>query len=389
MSPEVAKFIAPKKTYFGSGATSRIGEAIKWFKAKRIFVVTDRGVRKAGLASILLREIEATRSTAEVFDETRPEPTVDTVEAAAKELTRMGGADLIVSLGGGSVIDVAKCANVVASNGGSILDYEDGIEHPRRVGRVLPSAAIPTTAGTGSEATVWAVFIDPSRKYKTAIQDERLVADLAILDTEMTKTMPAAVTAATGMDALTHAIESYVSRYANPLTDALCVQAIALVAQSLGKAVRNGKDTAARANMLLASYMAGSAFNNSSLGIVHTMAEALGGFYGIPHGVTNALMLPHVMRFNAGATPARYADVAKLMGEDVSGMNRREAAERAATSVEELRRRTGLPDRLRVVGVKKKDFPALLDIADRWANLSGNPRNVTRRQLESLYEKAY
>ena len=389
MSPDIAKFIAPGLTYFGAGAASRAADIAERFKARKAFLVTDKGVRKAGLVDVVINTLETAGLTVDVFDRTTPEPMVETVQEASKTLAEAGRVDLIVSVGGGSVMDVAKCADVVASNGGSILDFEDGIENPRKVRCLMPHLAIPTTAGTGSETTFWAVFIDPKRRFKTAIQDERLVADVAILDPEMTITMPPAVTAATGMDALTHAIESFVSVHANPITDALCVQSIKLVAQNLKRAVKDGKDTDARANMLLASYMAGAAFNNSSLGIVHTLAEAIGGYYRISHGITNALMLPGVMRFNSRAVVGKLAMVAQLMGEDISGLKKRNAAELAAGSVADLRKRTGLPGRLREVGVRREDFPALLDIADRWANSSGNPRQVTRRQLEKLYEEVF
>jgi alcohol dehydrogenase class IV len=324
-----------------------------------------------------------------VFDGTEPEPTTDSIDAAVKAMQEVGGADVIVSLGGGSVMDVAKCANVVLMNGGSILDYEDGAEEQRPISKLLPHVALPTTAGTGSEATIWAVFIDPSRMLKTAIQSLDLVPDAAILDPELTITMPPHVTAGTGMDALTHAIEAFASSYANPLTEALCVKAIELVARNLRTAVAEGGDLGARANMLIASYMAGLAFSNSSLGIVHTLAEAMGGYYRIPHGVTNALMLPHVMEFNARATPDRFATIARLMGEDTGGVTTETAAEMSWRAVRSLSEDVGLPQTLRQVGVRKEDLPGMIAIADKWANLSGNPRDVMREDIEEIYLRAY
>ncbi|HEX9907525.1 MAG TPA: iron-containing alcohol dehydrogenase [Thermoplasmata archaeon] len=389
MSGGIKKLETPGRTYFGAGASSKIVEVVDHYSAKKVFVVTDKGVRRAGLLDTLLGLLRETRAKIGVFDGTESEPTVKSVAAATEAIADAGGSDLIISLGGGSVMDVAKCANVVHMNGGSILDYEDGISNPKTARRILPHVAIPTTAGTGSEATVWAVFIDPKRKFKTGIQNPGLIANVAILDPEMTRTMPANVTAATGMDALTHAIEAYVSVYANPLTEAYCVRAISLAARSLRKAVKDGDDIGARSDMLLSSYMAGSAFSNSSLGIVHTLAEAMGGYYRIPHGMTNALMLPHVMEFNLKASTDKFAEIANLMGARTAGLGKRDAALLSVKAVSRLCDDVGLPRRLRDVGVMREDFRNLVDIADRWANLSGNPREISRSQIEHLYKKAY
>lgn len=389
MSRVPNKLVMPGTIFFGPGSVARIADAVNEMRAGRVFVVTDSGVRKAGLLDNMLGHLEGTGADVDVFDGTEPEPTVRTVHAASEALDDSGDVDLLISLGGGSVMDVAKCANVVHINGGSILDYEDGIERQKMIEKLLPHIAVPTTAGTGSEATVWAVFIDPKRKFKTAIQDRKLVADVAILDSDMTKTMPTSVAAATGLDALTHAIESYVSVHANPMTELLSSQAISLVSENLRRAVRSREDAEARSNMLLASMMAGAAFSNSSLGIVHTLAEALGGYYRIPHGVTNALMLHHVMAFNLKASPAKYARIHEFMGGRTSGLGPRMAADRAAASAKKLCRDLGLPSRLRDVGVHRSDLDEIVDIADRWANSSGNPRRVTRKQIRKLYESAF
>ena len=381
--------VAPRKTYIGPGSVGNLTRLMMDRCAKRAFLVTDRGVADAGLVPRASEALRGAGMDLSVFDGTEPEPTTDSINAAVKAMQEAGGADVIVSLGGGSVMDVAKCANAVLMNGGSILDYEDGAEGQRPISKLLPHVALPTTAGTGSEATIWAVFIDPSRRFKTAIQSPDLVPDAAILDPELTITMPPHVTAGTGMDALTHAIEAFVSIYANPLTEALCVKAIELVARNLRTAVADGGDLGARTNMLIASYMAGLAFSNSSLGIVHTLAEAMGGYYRIPHGVTNALMLPHVMEFNASATPGRFATIARLMGEDTGGATTDTAAEMSWRAVRRLSEEVGLPQTLRQVGVRKEDLPGMIAIADKWANLSGNPRDVKREDIEEIYLRAY
>lgn len=389
MNDTIFTFEIPKKTYFGIGAVKKVGEAVRDLNASNAFIITDKGVITAGLLDILMKELGSTSIKTSIFDGTEPEPTVESIENALKSLEKVRDVDLLIALGGGSVMDTAKCVNVVAMNGGSILDYEDGIENPRPVQKLLPFIAVPTTAGTGSEASIWAVFIDTKRKLKTATKDPKLISDVAILDPNMTKTMPPTLTATTGMDALAHAIEAYVSIYANSITDAFSIQAIKLVSENLRVAVKDGENMEARANMLLASFMAGSAFSNSSEGIAHTMAEAMGGFYRIPHGITVALMLPHVMEFNLSANLEKFIKIAEFMGEDVKGLDLNQALKKSVLAVEKLSRDIGLPQTLREVGVKREDIPALVEIAYEWANESGNPREVTEKQLRELYEKAY
>jgi len=379
----------PKKTYFGIGAVEKIREAVKVLKVSNALIITDRGVINAGLVDTLMKELSSTTVKTSIFDEVEPEPTVESIENVAKSLEKTGCIDLLIAVGGGSVMDTAKCVNVVAMNGGSILDYEDDIKNPRPIRKLLSLIAVPTTAGTGSEASIWAVFTDTKRKLKTSTSDPKLIADIAILDPNMTKTMPPTLTAATGMDALTHAIEAYVCIYANPITDAFSVQAIKLIAENLRTAVEDGENMEARANMILASFMAGSAFSNSSLGIVHTMAEALGGFYRISHGITNTLILPHVMEFNLSANVEKFTKIAEFMGANVAGLDVNKASKKSVSAVKVLSRDIGLPQTLREVGVKREDFPALVDITFKWANESGNPREVSKKQLRELYEKAY
>lgn len=389
MSEDVFRLDMPKKTYFSVGAVRKVREAVKDFNANNVFIVTDRGVVNAGLIDPLTTELSLTATKTSIFDGTEPEPTVESIEKAVEALEKVGDVDLFVAVGGGSVMDTAKCMNIVSMNGGSILDYEDGIENPRPIRKLRPLIAIPTTAGTGSEASAWAVFTDTKRKLKTGACDPKLIADVAILDPNMTKTMPPTLTAATGMDALTHAIEAYVSIYANPVTDAFSAQAIRLIAENLRIAVKDGKNMEARTNMILASFMAGSAFSNSSLGIVHSMAESMGGFCRIPHGIANTLMLPHVMEFNLSANVEKFAKIAELMGEDVKNLDADQASKKSVSAVKELSKDIGLPQTLREVGVKREDIPALVEIAYKWANDSGNPREVSEEQLRELYEKAY
>jgi alcohol dehydrogenase len=286
-------------------------------------------------------------------------------------------------------MDTAKCANVLAMNGGTLAEYEDGVEEPRHIERLLPHIAIPTTAGTGSEATVWAVFIDPATKRKTAVQDQRLIADVAILDPEVTTTVPPAVTAGTGMDALTHAIEAFVSIHASPLTDALAVEAIGLIARNLRQAVADGADLDARMNMLTASFMAGAAFSNLSCGLVHTLSEVIGGLLRTPHGVTNAILLPWVMEFNLDSRRERFAKVAAVMGQETRDLDLDRASRAAVSVVRSLADDIGLPQSLREIGVQAKDLPQLAGLAIGDADSSGNPESATEQQLVGIYKEAY
>jgi alcohol dehydrogenase class IV len=389
MDALVRKVELPKRTYFGPGSMEGLKEHVEFLNARRVFIISDRSVANAGLVERLVNVIGKRRRRVEVFDRTEPEPTVQSVESATEAMRNAGGIDLLISLGGGSVIDTAKSANIVVNNGGSILDYEEGSKKRRSLDKILPHIAIPTTAGTGSEATVWAIFIDQKRKFKTGVQDPRLIPDLVILDPEVTTTMPQHVTAATGMDALTHAIESYVSDHANPFTEALSIESIELIANNLRIAYKDGKNIEARGNMLLASYMAGIAFSNSSCGIVHTLAETLGGYYRIPHGVTNSLMLPGVMEFNANSRREKFSKIAGLMGEIVENPGTHAGALKSVDAVRRLASDLELPMKLREVGVSRKDIPTLATMAFPWANISGNPRKATLRQLRKLYVETF
>ncbi len=379
MSETVLTLTLPQRVEWGPGAVTRVADAVSAMGAARVFVVSDEAVAAAGhverLLAVLPPSVHAT-----VYDRVESEPTVDAVGQAADALGAAMECDVLVSLGGGSVIDTAKNAVVLALNGGALSDYEDGADPARAIAHVLPHIAVPTTAGTGSEATAWAVFVDPGRRIKNAVYDPRLVPAVAVLDPELTVSVPPAVTAGTGMDALTHAMEAFVSRLANPVTDALALQAVELVALRLRRAVTEGADLEARAGMLLASFLAGAAFSNSSCGLVHTLSEALGGFYRLPHGITNGVLLAPVMEFNAPSCAARSARLgAALAGVPDAG---------AGAAVRSLAADIGLPRSLAELGVPRVDLPALADAAFEWANDAGNPRDVTLDQVRGLLERA-
>ena len=292
---QVFGFFIPTVTLMGIGAYKEIGKQIRTLGGKKPYICTDKGIVDSG---ILEKVVEVIHRDCEVepvvYDKTKPNPTDDNVHEGL-ELYKQNGCDLIVSLGGGSAHDCGKGIGIVASNGGNIRDYE-GVDQSSTA--MPPFIAVNTTAGTASEMTRFCIITDTSRKVKMAIVDWRVTPNVAIDDPLLMVGMPPALTAATGMDALTHAVEAYVSTIATPVTDACALKAIELVAENLRAAVANGQDMEARDNMCYAQYLAGMAFNNASLGHVHAMAHQLGGFYDLPHGVCNAILLPHVQRFN-------------------------------------------------------------------------------------------
>jgi alcohol dehydrogenase len=295
------------------------------------------------------------------------------------------GCDLIVSLGGGSAHDCGKGIGIVATNGGNIRDYE-GVDQSSKA--MPPFIAVNTTAGTASEMTRFCIITDTSRKVKMAIVDWRVTPNVAIDDPLLMVGMPPALTAATGMDALTHAVEAYVSTIATPVTDACALKAIELVAENLRAAVANGQDMEARDKMCYAQYLAGMAFNNASLGHVHAMAHQLGGFYDLPHGVCNAILLPHVERFNMIAKMDRFVDIAVAMGENVEGLSVRAAAEKALEAIQTLSADIGIPAGLSQLGVKEQDLKTMAENAQKDACGLTNPRCPNLDDVVQIYKNA-
>jgi alcohol dehydrogenase len=288
-------------------------------------------------------------------------------------------------LGGGSSHDCAKGVGIVATNGGKIHDYE-GMDKSTKA--MPPFIAVNTTAGTASEMTRFCIITDTSRKVKMAIVDWRVTPNVAINDPLLMAGMPPGLTAATGMDALTHAIEAYVSTIATPVTDACALKAITLIATNLRAAVANGSDMTARDNMAYAEYLAGMAFNNASLGHVHAMAHQLGGFYDLPHGVCNAILLPHVERFNMIAKVSRFVDIAIAMGEPVDGLSDRAAAEVALEAIKTLSADVGIPTGLAQLGVKEEDLRIMAENAQKDACGLTNPRCPKLEDVIQIYRWA-
>ncbi len=382
---QVYGFYIPTVTLMGIGAHKEIGRQIQVLGGKKPFLCTDKGIVKAGLAEEIIKIIQKdTGLDVVVFDETVPNPTDVNVHDGLK-VYQDNGCDLIISLGGGSAHDCAKGIGIVATNGGHIRDYE-GIDKSSKA--MPPFIAVNTTAGTASEMTRFCIITNTSTKVKMAIVDWRVTPNVAINDPLLMMGMPPALTAATGMDALTHAVEAYVSTIATPVTDACALKAIELIAENLRAAVANGADVEARDKMAYAEYLAGMAFNNASLGHVHAMAHQLGGFYDLPHGVCNAILLPHVERFNMIAKMDRFADIAVAMGENIAGLSVRCAAEKALEAIVTLSQDVGIPRGLSELGVKAEDIPIMAQNAQKDACGLTNPRCPTLEDVIQIYKNA-
>ncbi len=385
LADQIFGFYIPTVTLMGVGAHKELGAQIKALGGTKPLICTDKGITHSGITEKIVELIRREAGVEPVvFDEAIPNPTDKNVNDGLK-VFKDNKCDMIISLGGGSSHDCGKGIGILAANGGNIRDYE-GVDKSTKP--MPPFIAINTTAGTGSEMTRFCIITDTSRKVKMAIIDWRVTPNVAINDPLLMAGMPPSLTAATGMDALTHAVEAYVSTIATPVTDACALQAITLIGKHLRAAVANGADMEARDKMAYAEYLAGMAFNNASLGHVHAMAHQLGGFYDLPHGVCNAILLPHVQQFNMIAKMSRFADIARAMGEPVDGLSEREAAKRALEAIRALSSDVGIPSGLKELGVKEEDLPLMAENAQKDACGFTNPRCPKLVDVIEIYRSA-
>lgn len=367
---------------FGPGSVNQTGEQLKRLDAKKVVLVTDPMLTQLGTAARIIESIKDAGIEVLVYDKCEADSSIETVKAIA-DMAK--GADLLVGLGGGSSIDPAKAAAILVTNGGNIRDYQGCDKFSIAP---LPIIAIPTAAGTGTECTPFTVIADRQRAWKMPIGGTGIIPSLVIADPELTYTMPPSVTAATGMDALTHAIEAYTSRSTEPISDALAIQAIKLIASALRPAVFRGDyDKDARYDMMMGAMLAGYAFTTASLGISHCMAHPLGAVNHVPHGMANAICLPVVMEFNMGAWPERYADIAAFFGKDISGMTVLEAAKAGVNCVYALLE--DLPVKpLEAYGVTEASLDHLANEAMKGGDRPNNARATTKEDFIMLYKKA-
>jgi 1,3-propanediol dehydrogenase len=379
-------FLCPAVNFIGTGTVKVVGERVQILGGKKALIVCDPVLAKlvGGPVEIVTNSLKAAKIEFAIFSGVHPNPR-DTDVAAGLEAYKTNHCDILISVGGGSSHDCAKGVGVAATHPGRLIDYA-GIEE--LTNPTLPLIAVNTTAGTGSEVTRHCVITDTSTKIKFVIVSWRNLPLVSINDPELHVGMPPALTAATGMDALTHAVESYVTPAANPSTDAVAAQSIKLIAKNLRRAVSYGKDIVARENMAHASLLAGMAFNNAGLGYVHAMAHQLGGLLDMPHGVANAVLLPHVERWNLPCNLPKFAEIAEMMGENISGLSQRAAAEKAIDAIAMLSQDIGIPSGLRQMGVKDENLAPMAKQAMLDGNAGCNPRVGTEKDVLALFAAA-
>jgi alcohol dehydrogenase class IV len=373
------------KIVAGAGVLKQLPFETKELGINKPLIVTDKGLIKAGLIEKITDVLRESNISFSIFDEIKTNPDNISVENGLKVFSEEG-CDGLIAVGGGSPIDVAKSIGVLAANGGRISDYQGfgKFNNP-----ITPLITIPTTVGTGSEVTLGAVITDVDSHVKMVIASPKMYASVAILEPALVQNLPGFITAATGMDALTHAIEGYISRGANPICDALNYKAISMIARSLRQAVTTD-NIEHKYNMLLASCIAGLGFHNAGLGLVHAMASPISGHYGVHHGVANAILLPYVMKYNLYACPDRFAEIAEAMGENVSGMSLMEKAEIAIIAVTKLREDVGIPKTLSEVGVNPDESKLEIMVQDALdsIDLPSNPRKYSKDAIKELFKKA-
>ncbi|AZN37526.1 iron-containing alcohol dehydrogenase family protein [Iodobacter ciconiae] len=376
----VSAFNVPPATLMGAGAVAKVGEALSRRGIVRAFVLIDEFLLKNGLADGMFRSLERQGIAYEMMAYPQGEPDSAKVEAACAQL-RASVCDAVIAFGGGSVLDTAKAIAVLALHPGLVVSQ---LVDPANITRGrLPLVAIPTTAGTGSEASNVSVVTDSISHIKQLILHETMLPDLAIIDASLTRAVPASLTAATGVDALTHAIEAYVALGANPLTQALAYRAISLIGHALPIAVGQGSNAAAREAMMLGSYLAGMAFSNAGLGLTHAMAHQIGARYGIAHGMANALLLPSVMHFNRLVCKKSYGELGTaLVGHALSDIE-------LIAAVQQLIIEVGLPGNLQLACVKIDDFEKMADAALIDVCTASNPRSANRAQIIEIYMHAW
>ena len=382
------RMILNETSYFGAGCRESIAVEAARRGFKKAFFVTDKDLIRFKVADKVIEVFEKNNIPYEIYSDVKANPTIANVQNGVAAFTA-SGADFIVALGGGSAIDTAKGIGIVFNNP-EFADVKslEGVADTKK--KAVPTFALPTTAGTAAEVTINYVIIDEDAKKKMVCVDPNDIPAVAIVDPELMYSMPKGLTAATGMDALTHAIESYITPGAWAMSDMMELKAIEMIAANLKAAVDNGSDPVAREAMSQAQYIAGMGFSNVGLGIVHSMAHPLGAHYDTPHGVANALLLPYVMEYNAESPAApKYMNIAKAMGVDTTGMTEAEGVKAAVEAVKQLSLSIGIPQKLNEIGVRKEDLHTLAVDAFNDVCTGGNPRPTSIEDIEALYNKAY
>jgi choline dehydrogenase len=371
----------------GLGAIAALADEARALGMRRPLLVTDPGIVRAGLLERATAPLKASRLDFAVFDRVAPNPPIALVDEGAT-IYRQERCDGVIGFGGGSSMDAAKSIGVVAANGGSILDYEWADPQPIRQ-RIPPTICVPTTAGTGSEVTLWAVITDPKRKIKFNVGGTALLgAWVALIDPELTLDLPSAVTAGTGMDALAHAIECYTCAYAQPLPDSVALNAMEYVGQYLRVAYAQGHNVEARYKMSMAAMLGALAYGTESAGAAHAMSQSAGGVHDVPHGALTARLLGPVMEYNYLGEPQKFARIAQALGEDTRGLSVWQAAERAVAAVYQLTADVEIPS-LQELGFAEDEIPMLAKIAYQDPQTIGNPRDLNLQSYVKIYQRAF
>jgi len=378
-------FYSPTRIIFGEGSLKRVGEEAKKFGKKVLIVTGKSSAKKSGSLDDVVNALASHNLQVEVFNKVEPDPSVETVEEGAK-VAKKCAVEVVIGLGGGSSMDAAKGIALLMTNKGSITDYF-GTDKVKEA--AIPVIAIPTTAGTGSEVTKYAVVTERKKMLKQIIGSFHISPVLAILDPMLTLSMPASLTANTGVDALSHAIESYVCTKANPVSDILALESIRLIAEALPGAVSQPENIEVRKKMLFASSIAGIALTSSGAGIIHGMGYSITLYYGAPHGLANALLMPEAMEFNLVANPSKYKNIAAAMGKKVEGLLEKDAARLSVVAVRELSEKIGIPRGLKEIGVKEESLAGFAETVGKNERvLSLNPRRPSTKEIEEIYRKS-
>jgi alcohol dehydrogenase len=378
-------FTGAKKIVFGCGSISGLVGQVRELRAKKPFIAIDGNLAKLGMRDKILEMFEREGMKAVLYDKVLPEPPLEQADEGAK-LALKGKCDIVIGIGGGSAMDVAKAVAVVAAHGAQAKDFLGLNKVP---GPGIPTIMVPTTAGTGSEVTFTAVFVRHDLRKKEGMNSVFMYPDLALLDPELTVSLPPQPTAASGMDALCHAIESYTSVIASSASEMFSLEAIGLIAENLRTCVHNGKDLEAREGQMLGSLYAGIGLANAGVGAAHSLSYPLGGKYGISHGVANTLMLPRIMEYNLPGALEKFAVVAEVMGENTEGLSVRDAAMLAVEAVDVLIEDCGIATGLEELGIPEEDFPEMARVAMTVARpLENNPRKVTLEDAIAIYRTA-
>ncbi len=375
-------FVLPTKIKYGAGSLKLLGDELKELDARKIMIITDKGIMKTGLMGRLTDLLNDEGLEYIVFDDIEPNPKDYNVEKCAK-VARDNKVDTFVAFGGGSPMDAAKGAAVLVNQGGRIKDYQG----KDKIGEnCIPLITIPTTAGTGSEVTFSSVITDTENNFKFTVKSPYIAAKTAIVDPELTLSVPPLITASTGIDALTHAIEGYTANCTEPIAEAIGLYAVEYISSSILGAVENGNDLHSRDRMMMGSLMGGLSFSHSDVASVHCMAEALGSMYDAPHGLCNSILLPYVMEYNLPDCEFKYARIARAMG--IDGNSDRETAEKGIEFIRKLSKKIGLPG-LSSLQINKDDFETLAEMSVKNGSNGSNPRAIDKNTYRDLFIKAY